>query len=410
MKKSFIAITGISIVLLSSFGNNASIAAQPSFKITGFVGTSYSLTSSQQSTIAKALATKNVTATTCTGYYPKNASAAIKKVALNRAKSTCSFVSVLLGPLKSKSAAVSTNASSLANTVALSYSTSKKPAPFAKPFPTNFTKDEVIRAALVNLAAYSRATDPQSSVEIIFESSFPESDSIWAKKMVNLANQKLPFPDKYPYLAAFGSTDGFLESAVTKAGGKFSSNGLCNRKTTYESYCASAGWAAYNYMDSIQRGYPIVDSGKRSVVAHELFHVWQKTVDGSPVDNNLQPDSPNGLPLWFAEGNANFFGFAMTHNAKETDYFTGRYGQVDAYMNSNNKSLKEHVNWGNSPYGIGQASAEYLVASVGFEKVLDVYRLVGKGTTFASAFEQSIGISLDAYYAKFDSVRKNFIN
>lgn len=163
-------------------------------------------------------------------------------------------------------------------------------------------------------------------------------------------------------------------------------------------------------MDSIQRGSPISDSGKRSVIAHELFHVWQKSVDGSPKNNNIQPDLPNGIPVWFSEGVANFFGFGITHNSGETSYFDGRYGQVDVYMRSNVKSLKEHVMWGNNPYGIGQASAEYLVASVGFDRLLEVSRLMGKGNTFSQAFENAIGISLETYYLKFDSVQKNFVD
>ena len=89
-------------------------------------------------------------------------------------------------------------------------------------------------------------------------------------------------------------------------------------------------------------------------------------------------------------------------------YRSGRATQVDTYLQSSTRPLKDHIFWDTNPYGIGQAAAEYLVASVGMQKVMDVYVKIGAGQTFATAFQDSIGISVDEFYTLFESVRGNF--
>lgn len=378
--------------------------------ISGFVSSETKLSLTQEAQVAQLMRTGGISDVTCVGYY-LSAKKPLKSAASARAQSVCDFATKVKSDMFTGVMVVATKSAKTVNTVTLKIGMAKTfpKDPFDTAFPAVFTRSQVIQKAISNLAIYTKPAGLSSSPNIVYESTFPNSEKDWTTRLTNRVNNVLPFPADYKYLSSFGSTDQFAMSEIVKSGGVHPSAGPCNRATTYESYCASRGWAAFIYSDSINRKAPIRDSGKRSVVAHELFHVWQKTVDGSPADNNLSPDSPNGLPLWFAEGNANFVGFALTHLAGETDYLTGRLTQVDAYMNANKKSLRDHVVWVNSPYGYGQASAEYLVASVGFERVLEVYRLVGKGQTFASAFQQSIGISLDDYYSKFDSVQANFL-
>lgn len=409
MKKSLACLIWLCAAILAGNSGISPAAAESTKNLVGFLSGSSILTISQEAEIAQFVNVKNVKRVNCTGSYLVSKSID-KSLATKRAQETCKYVNRVFPNLDTKTKVQITKSKSLSGSVSLKldFGSSNTTTPFETPFPSKFTRRELIQKALANLASYARAKDSQSEPNILYESTFPNSEKTWAEKMVRRVNQTLPYPTNYKYLVTFGSTDEFAMTEIEKAGLVHPSAGPCNRKTTYESYCASGGWAAFVYKDSLSQGLAITDSGKRSVVAHELFHVWQKTVDGSPIDNNLQPDLPTGIPLWFAEGNANFFGFAFTHISGETSYYDGRFSQVDNYMLTNTKSLKDHVTWGNNPYGIGQASAEYLVASVGVEKVLNVYRLVGKGTTFASAFEQSVGISLESYYQKFDSVQSNF--
>jgi hypothetical protein len=57
------------------------------------------------------------------------------------------------------------------------------------------------------------------------------------------------------------------------------------------------------------------------------------------------------------------------------------------------------------PYGIGAIATEYLVANVGMDKFLNVYREVGKGRSFSVAFLNATGISLADFYSAFELSR-----
>jgi hypothetical protein len=219
----------------------------------------------------------------------------------------------------------------------------------------------------------------------------------------------LPFEAGQVPVLVVGSTDAFISSTLRQNGRSgYDPVWWCGSETTYERYCAGAGWGAMNYKDSIEKRLAISDAGKRAVVAHEIFHIWHKSIDGSPGNNNRDPRSPGADPQWFREGMANFMGFAIAHHDGATTYAAGRANQVDPYMRSSTIPLSEHIDREINPYGIGQAASEYLVASIGVERVLDIYRKLGAGKTFAAAFEESSGISLTEFYSKFEAARKNF--
>jgi hypothetical protein len=57
------------------------------------------------------------------------------------------------------------------------------------------------------------------------------------------------------------------------------------------------------------------------------------------------------------------------------------------------------------PYHIGRVATEYIVASIGFQKMLDIWVDVATTRNFETSFEKVTGISKEAFYAKFDQVR-----
>ena len=282
-------------------------------------------------------------------------------------------------------------------------------SPEAKPkFLKKFNMRKITRLSVASLNRYIKSNSVAKPHKIVFQDTIPVSERKWMTKIAQASVAALPIKAGEVPLIVFGSADAFINETLNSNGKPGRSPDWCGRPTTYEAYCAGAGWAAMNYKDSIERGGPIYDPGRRAVVAHEIFHVWHKAIDGSPGNNNIDPRLPNGIPLWFAEGNANFFGFAMSQIALKDSYRAGRASQVDSYMQFSTRPLKDHIFWDTNPYGIGQAAAEYLVASVGMKRVMDVYGKVGSGQTFAAAFQESIGISVDEFYTLFESVRKNF--
>jgi len=277
-------------------------------------------------------------------------------------------------------------------------------------FITKFNAKKISRLAMKNFNRYVKANKANKPRKIVFQDGFTFPDRQWMNKLAKDAVNALPFQEGFVPLIVIAGSDDFINDALRNDGKTGNSpSDWCGRPTETEAYCAGSGWAGLNYKASLASGFPIQDPGRRSAVAHEIFHVWHKTVDGSyGKPSNVDPRLPNGIPVWFAEGNANFFGYAMAQNSIRDNYLVGRQSQVDRYMLTSSRPLKEHIFWDTNPYGIGQAAAEYLVASVGVQRVLNVYVNVGSGSTFAAAFEEGIGVPLDDFYKQFESVRGNF--
>lgn len=58
-------------------------------------------------------------------------------------------------------------------------------------------------------------------------------------------------------------------------------------------------------------------------------------------------------------------------------------------------------------YFLGRIAFEYLVANVGFEGLMVIYRALNSGLSFEDAFVQGTGISLDEFYDAFETWRSN---
>lgn len=324
-----------------------------------------------------------------------------------RALSVCLIVVLGVSSVSSASAFVSgPNASSN-----VTVNTSKTPSiADRKPkFVQKFNAKKISRLAMANFNRYVKGNKVKKPQKIIFQDGFTLPDRQWMNKLAVDTVNALPFQPGFVPLVVIAGSDDFINDAL-RSDGKSGNSATywCGRPTEQEAYCAGSGWAGLNYKDSLARGFPIQDPRRRSAVAHEIFHVWHKTVDGSyGKPSNVDPRLPNGIPLWFAEGNANFFGYAMAQNSIRDSYLVGRQTQVP-HMLTSSRPLREYIFWDTYPYGIGQAAAEYLVASVGMQRVLNVYINVGSGSTFAAAFEEGIGLPLEDFYNQFESVRGSF--
>jgi hypothetical protein len=67
--------------------------------------------------------------------------------------------------------------------------------------------------------------------------------------------------------------------------------------------------------------------------------------------------------------------------------------------------LIKYSDFSSDPYTIGQLATEYLVASAGFESLINIFKLSKTEKTFPSAFKKAVGISLDEFYLKFELSR-----
>jgi hypothetical protein len=58
----------------------------------------------------------------------------------------------------------------------------------------------------------------------------------------------------------------------------------------------------------------------------------------------------------------------------------------------------------NDPYNYGSLATEYIVASVGIEPLMNIWKLAGEGASFEDAFEDALGISAQDFYAAYDDM------
>ena len=157
-----------------------------------------------------------------------------------------------------------------------------------------------------------------------------------------------------------------------------------------------------------------------ALLAHEFFHIVQFQMAGLERKQFTQDgfaDTTNLFPVWFSEGTANFVGFSVATLALGSTYWESRpamFRYAPPSPATNRNTLKDYEirnGPGNDsptyPYVIGQFATEYLVASVGFQKMLDVWITFKKINDFEVSFEKAVGIPLDEFYGRFEKVRTN---
>jgi hypothetical protein len=184
-------------------------------------------------------------------------------------------------------------------------------------------------------------------------------------------------------------------------------------------YCLG-GESLHGYVITGDATYSASNPGSDggSLLAHEYFHLVQRTLSKNPFASQMkngQPDMANGFPVWFIEGSADFVGFAVGALSQNATYWEGRermfsYAPREEATDKNAIADYEiRTCCGNStptyPYGIGRVATEYIVASIGFQKMLDIWSDFAITRNFETSFEKVTGISKEAFYQKFDQVR-----
>ena len=157
-----------------------------------------------------------------------------------------------------------------------------------------------------------------------------------------------------------------------------------------------------------------------SLLAHEYFHLvqFQLSITGTGhIIKNGTPATANMFPAWFVEGSAEFVSYSVSTLAMGTDYWQARdsvnniYGYNSSY--SRNALVDAEIrtfsgtqpNGPIDPYIIGRVGTEYLVASIGFQKFLDIFKSFKETKNFEKSFESVAGLTITEFYEKFEKVR-----
>ena len=259
-----------------------------------------------------------------------------------------------------------------------------RPNPFdSTPFPDEFTRAEMVEAALRSFDEYVKQNNSNQPFKLIIDKDF-EHKSKDITKVVEDVFASLPFPAGYPTAVFVVTRDRkFIESSVREFSDFYKSPQMDIRPCLN---CASLGWANTSL-------------GLTNVIPHEIFHVWQSSVyrKGSG-DRDWDPNNPLNPPIWLDEGGAEFF--MNVFYRRVDNYYPGSLVSLKPYH------LKDYTTRnldGQLPYSLGRLASEYIVASKGYEKFLSIYSNVGLGLDFPTAFENATGISIDGFYEKFDN-------
>ncbi|TMQ72026.1 MAG: hypothetical protein E6K81_08505 [Candidatus Eisenbacteria bacterium] len=138
----------------------------------------------------------------------------------------------------------------------------------------------------------------------------------------------------------------------------------------------------------------------RHVVVHELTHAFMfDMVYGGSAASLIASQSFFSVPLWFAEGLAEYMSLGIESNE---EMFV-RDGVVDGYLPPLSYA------GGYIVYKQGQSAISYLVQRHGEDRLRDVFQRIRSMHSFDRAFQRSMGVSVDKFDEQWRTwVRKTY--
>lgn len=273
------------------------------------------------------------------------------------------------------------------------------------PWATSFDAEEMTRIALAKTTEYFGTVKPSNAYTLYIDPAVSTSDRELVTKSLDYTNGAFSNLLQGQVKVFLGTTHQWSTNAMRGAGTWVGDPGApypCSDGSR-DAYCAGPNVVLLTYSDIYKPNSTYGwDVGRRSTPAHEMFHNVQFVLNGA----NLAPSNPTYMPRWLMEGSANYFGFYIVDKLSLGTYQDGRRGQIN--NNSNYKSvvpLVQYDNFNSDPYGIGQAASEYLIASVGFESFLNIWKFTKTEGSFTRGFAKAIGIEISEFYAKFEAAR-----
>jgi len=283
-----------------------------------------------------------------------------------------------------------------------------------RPWATQFETELMIRTALDSTNNYFGKVVPDSKYEIFIDKELPESDRIWIAKMLDYSNGAFKSLENKEIKVFAGTSHEWSKSTLSSMNLWMGSPGgpyPCS-DGKLDVLCVDKNLILLITKNPSQTYWTVL---YRSAPAHEFFHTIQYfltgpqfTVHGGPMTDL----SSKRIPRWLIEGSANYFGYYMVEKMGFYSYQQGRRIQVELnYTKDYSAPLSEHDYLANptlDPYGIGQAATEYIIASVGFESLLNIFKYTNSEGNFSAGFKKATGIEINDFYSKFEEARSSF--
>ena len=283
-------------------------------------------------------------------------------------------------------------------------SPSKKKVAFT-PWATTFDTEDMTQIALAKTTEYLGTVKPSNAYTLFVDPALPATDRERVLKSIDYVNGAFSNLLQGRVKVFLGTTHQWSASAMRGAGTWAGDPGApfpCSDGSR-DAYCAGPDVALMTFSDIYKPNSTYGwDVGRLSTPAHEMFHTVQFALNGS----NIPPSNPTYMPRWIMEGSANYFGFYIVDKLGLGTYQEGRKGQVTTNPGYNTVvPLVQYDNFNSDPYGIGQAASEYLIASVGFENFLNIWKFTKSENSFVQGFRKATGIELSDFYSKFEAAR-----
>ena len=273
------------------------------------------------------------------------------------------------------------------------------------PWATSFATEDMVAAALAKTSEFLGNVKPSSSYTLTVDPLVTASDREWITKMLDYTNGAFSDVLQGRVKIFLGTNHDWSASTLRSAGtwvGDPGSPYPCSNGVN-DAYCAENDIALLIYSDIYK---PIAnyrwDVGRRSTPAHELFHNVQFALGG----RNVGPNDPTHIPRWLMEGSAAFFGQYIVEKLDLDKYSVGRNRQITESPSYRTvMPLVQYDNFNSDPYGIGQAASEYLIASVGFESFLNIWKFTKTEGSFNRGFAKAVGIEISEFHNRFEAAR-----
>ncbi len=231
-------------------------------------------------------------------------------------------------------------------------------------------------------------------------------------------------------VTVLGSDEQWVISQIFASGGNLrNSGGRCNERYEFFDICMNRDSHFGMVVLDGESHFGKVDDctlpNRRlfclSLLSHEYFHLVQlnlaDNVEGQHWNFGFE-EAKNSFPHWLVEGSANFITSAVA-----SIYLDGKYSDFRKESLRNrppgphmaNALVDYEIRTPNSQgwndglysYNIGHIATEYIVASIGFQKFLEIWKDYAVTKNFYLSFERVTGISTTTFYSKFESARQS---
>jgi hypothetical protein len=289
------------------------------------------------------------------------------------------------------------------------------------PWSSTATAEEISEAAQANFRSWAtKSMQATTKHKLILQEGVPSDRAANFSAADKLGAQIFGQYLSEGSVTVIGSDEKWVVQRLKENGGNYSSCAYSAGNPGLD-YCLDGGGTQGYVVKSDLAFQPRnLGSDGSSLLAHEYFHIVQyQMADRSKkqVMKDGNAASKNLFPAWLVEGSANFVGFSVAAMAMGSTYGESRqamfrYAPPEPSMNRNALEDYEIRNGpGNNsptfPYIAGQLASEFIIASVGFEKLLEIFTSFKQTNDFEKSFKLAIGISKEDFYEKFEKARIN---